>query len=263
MVIGAPSRSCQRGSTFSVIVHVPRLPDAPRRQGRWRAPRADDPGSPRAGSCLAERDSASPRASAETTIVCHELTAWQAVTGCRRVSRVVYSLRRQTVENTGVCPAGHDLAELVTGFRRSCRDMPSVSRATTIRRDAIEREPDTGTVYRPADPAGKRGSKLRRAGEISLRLPGQDLSTRLRVFRRSLRGRVQRRDTLVEIMRAVNTTLDPVRLAEIVVGRAATWFPAPCWAVVSSDFSGQLMVLADRGLTPDMGPASTPSPSTS
>jgi diguanylate cyclase (GGDEF)-like protein len=75
------------------------------------------------------------------------------------------------------------------------------------------------------------------------------------VFRRSLCGRVQRRDTLVEIMRAVNTTLDPVRLAEIVVGRAATWFPAPCWAVVSADFSGQLMVLADRGLTPDMGPA--------
>ena len=45
------------------------------------------------------------------------------------------------------------------------------------------------------------------------------------------------------------------RLAEIVVGRAATWVPAPCWAVVSSDLSGQLTVLADRGLTPDMGPA--------
>jgi diguanylate cyclase (GGDEF)-like protein len=133
--------------------------------------------------------------------------------------------------------------------------MPSVSRATTIRRDIVEREPDAGTACRPADLAGKRGSKLRRAGEISLRPPRQDLSTRLRLFRRALRGRVQRRDALVEIMRAVNTTLDPVRLAEIVVGRAATWFPAPCWAVVSSDFSGQLMVLADRGLTPDMGPA--------
>jgi GGDEF domain-containing protein len=47
--------------------------------------------------------------------------------------------------------------------------MPSVSRATTIRRDVIEREPDARTVYRPAAPAGKRGSKPRRAGEISLR----------------------------------------------------------------------------------------------
>jgi diguanylate cyclase (GGDEF)-like protein len=31
--------------------------------------------------------------------------------------------------------------------------------------------------------------------------------------------------------------------------------PAPCWAVVSSDLLGQLTVLAERGLTPDMGPA--------
>ena len=30
---------------------------------------------------------------------------------------------------------------------------------------------------------------------------------------------------------------------------------APCWAVVSADLSGQSSVLADRGLTPDMGPA--------
>jgi diguanylate cyclase (GGDEF)-like protein len=39
------------------------------------------------------------------------------------------------------------------------------------------------------------------------------------------------------------------------VDRASTWLPAPCWAVVSADLSGQLSVLADRGLSPDMGPA--------
>ena len=105
------------------------------------------------------------------------------------------------------------------------------------------------------DPAGKGGSKLRRAAEISLSTPGLDLSTRLRVFQRALRSRVERRDALLEFVRAVNTTLDPARLAEIVVGRAATWVPAPCWAVVSCDLSGQLTVLAERGLTPDMGPA--------
>ena len=55
--------------------------------------------------------------------------------------------------------------------------MPSVSRATTIRRGVIEREPDARTVHRPADPAGKRGSKPRRAGEISLRLPGMGVAT--------------------------------------------------------------------------------------
>src|SRR6185295_7811192 len=133
--------------------------------------------------------------------------------------------------------------------------MPSVSRPATTRRDATEREPESRTLYRTVDPAGKRGSKLRRAAEIWLSTPGLDLSARLRVFQRALRSRVERRDTFLEVVRAVNTTLDPVRLAEIVVGRAATWVPAPCWAVVSSDLSGQLTVLADRGLTPDMGPA--------
>jgi diguanylate cyclase (GGDEF)-like protein len=133
--------------------------------------------------------------------------------------------------------------------------MPSVSRAATIRRDVTGREPETGTLYRTVDPAGKRGSKLRRAAEISPNTPGRDLSTRLRECQRALRGRVERRDTLLEVVRAVNATLDPVRLAEIVVGRAATWVPAPGWALVSSDLSGQLTVLAERGLTPDMGPA--------
>src|SRR6184192_2825855 len=115
----------------------------------------------------------------------------------------------------------------------------------------------TGTpvaLYRVGS-AGKTGSKLRRASEISLTTPGLDLSTKLRVFQRALRGRVERRDALLDIVRAVNTTLDPPKVAELLVDRASTWVPAPCWAVVSSDLSGQLSVLSDRGLTPEMGPA--------
>src|SRR5947209_1992669 len=110
-------------------------------------------------------------------------------------------------------------------------------------------------LYQAVGPAGKSGTKLRRAGEISLSTPGLDLATKLRVFQRALRGRVERRDALLEIVRAVNTTLEPPKIAEAIVERAATWVPAPCWAVVSSDLSGQLSVLADRGLAPDMGPA--------
>jgi diguanylate cyclase (GGDEF)-like protein len=53
----------------------------------------------------------------------------------------------------------------------------------------------------------------------------------------------------------VNTSLEPPKVAETLVERASTWVPAPCWAVVSADLSAQLSVLADRGLTPDMGPA--------
>src|ERR1700736_1482367 len=110
-------------------------------------------------------------------------------------------------------------------------------------------------LYRAVGPAGKAGSKLRRASEISLTTPSLDLATRLRVFQRALRSRVERRDALLDIVRAVNTTLEPPKVAETLVERAVTWVPAPCWAVVSSDLSGQLSVLADRGLAPDMGPA--------
>src|SRR5438552_8882705 len=111
------------------------------------------------------------------------------------------------------------------------------------------------TLYHAAGPAGKSGSKLRRAGEISLTTPGLDLATRLRVFQRALRSRVERRDALVDIVRAVSGTSEPDGIAVFIVDRAASWIPAPCWAVVSADLSGQLSVLADRGLMPDMGPA--------
>ncbi len=110
-------------------------------------------------------------------------------------------------------------------------------------------------LYRAVGTAGKRGSKLRRAGEISLTVPGLDLATKLRAFQRVLRSRVERRDALLDIVRAVNTTLEPNKIAELIVERAATWVPAPCWAIVASDLSGQSSVLAERGLTPEMGPA--------
>src|SRR5437660_11525368 len=123
--------------------------------------------------------------------------------------------------------------------------MSSASRATRVPVALLE----------AVGPAGKRGSKLRRASEISLTTPGLDLATKLRVLQRALRSRVERRDALLDIVRAVNATLEPPKIADVVVDRAATWVPAPCWAVVSSDLSGQLSVLADRGLTPEMGPA--------
>jgi diguanylate cyclase (GGDEF)-like protein len=118
-----------------------------------------------------------------------------------------------------------------------------------------EREPRPPALSHTVGPAGKRGSKLRRAAEGSSAAPGLDLAKRLRVFQHALRSRLERRDALLDIVRAVNTPLDPARLAELIVERAATWVPAPCWAVVSSDLLGQLTVLAQRGLTPDMGPA--------
>src|SRR6059058_616438 len=134
--------------------------------------------------------------------------------------------------------------------------MPPAGRATSVpnsRRGASARS--SVALYRAVGSPGKGGSKLRRAGEISLATPGLDLAMRLRVFQRALRSRVERREALVDIIRAVSATLEPDKIAEVIVDRAATWIPAPCWAVVLADLSGQLSVIADRGLMPDMGPA--------
>jgi len=103
-------------------------------------------------------------------------------------------------------------------------------------------------------PAGKSGSKPRRTSEISLTTPGLDLATKLRVFQRALRSRVERQDALLDVVRAVNTTLEPDKIAELLVERASNWIPAPSWAVVSSDLSGETSILAARALAPEMRP---------
>jgi diguanylate cyclase (GGDEF)-like protein len=111
-------------------------------------------------------------------------------------------------------------------------------------------------LYQSVGTVGKSGSRLRRTSEVSSRTtPGLDLATRLRVFQRALRSRLERRDALLDIVRAVNATLEPPKIADLIVDRSSTWIPAPGWAVVCADQAGELTVLADRGLQPDMGPA--------
>jgi diguanylate cyclase (GGDEF)-like protein len=90
---------------------------------------------------------------------------------------------------------------------------------------------------------------------LSLATSALDLASRLRVFQSRLKRPAERHAALLDVVRAVNTTLEPVEIAELLVERAAVWVPAPSWAVVSSDLSGRLSVLAGRGLTPEMGPA--------
>jgi diguanylate cyclase (GGDEF)-like protein len=110
-------------------------------------------------------------------------------------------------------------------------------------------------VYQAVGSAGKSGAKPRRANESQDAPSGLDLAARLRALQRALRSRVERRDALLDVVRGVNATTEPQKIAEVIVDRAATWVPAPCWAVVSADLSGELSVLADRGLSAEMGPA--------
>jgi diguanylate cyclase (GGDEF)-like protein len=107
----------------------------------------------------------------------------------------------------------------------------------------------------PVGSSARSGSKGRRASDMPVTTTGLDLATRLRTLERTVKNRVDRREALIDILRAVNTTLEPSKIAEQIVERAATWVPAPCWAIVSQDISGELSVLAERGLEPDMGPA--------
>src|SRR5262245_42456397 len=154
----------------------------------------------------------------ETSIVFHEVAVWQEV----------------TPRWCGIF-AGH----------RSPERMAPATRVSRVSDQPLS----------PAGTSARSGSKARRTSDTPLTTAGLDLATRLRTLERTVKSRVDRREALVDILRAVNTTLEPPRIAEQIVERAATWVPAPCWAIVSQDISGELSVLAERGLEPDMGPA--------
>jgi diguanylate cyclase (GGDEF)-like protein len=77
--------------------------------------------------------------------------------------------------------------------------------------------------------------------------PRLDLASRLRPLQSTLRSRLSRADTLVEVTRAVNATLDPERVADAIVTCVADWLPVPAWVVFAYDNTG-VRTLGSRGL---------------
>lgn len=118
----------------------------------------------------------------------------------------------------------------------------TLSRATSV-------SSSRRALYQNASGARKRASKTRRRSELAL--PQLDFTGRLNASQRTLRQRIDRRDALLDIVRAVHATLDPAEIAELIVDRVSNWVPASCWAVVSTDLSGQFTVLCGRGVTHD------------
>lgn len=57
------------------------------------------------------------------------------------------------------------------------------------------------------------------------------------------------------MVEAVNSSLEPTEIAQQAVEQIVGWLPAPCVAIVSCDDTGQLTVLAERGLVEGMGSA--------
>jgi diguanylate cyclase (GGDEF)-like protein len=76
-----------------------------------------------------------------------------------------------------------------------------------------------------------------------------DLADRLRPLQTALRRKLGRADVLAEVIRAVNSSLDPERVADTLVQRVGEWVPAPTWLVLAVDDGGRVRTLASRALT--------------
>ena len=72
-----------------------------------------------------------------------------------------------------------------------------------------------------------------------------------------LRRRWSRADTLAEMIRAVNSSLDPERVAEALVSRASDWIPVAGWLVLARDETGATRAMCARALTPGQDAAAT------
>jgi diguanylate cyclase (GGDEF)-like protein len=83
-----------------------------------------------------------------------------------------------------------------------------------------------------------------------------DLASRLRPLQIALRSRLSRADVLTEVIKEVNASLDPERVADAIVARAAEWLPASAWVVYAVDSVG-VRTFGARGVTPTLEPAAT------
>ena len=82
-----------------------------------------------------------------------------------------------------------------------------------------------------------------------------DLAARLRLCQAPLRRRLGRADVLAEMLRAVNATLDPERVAEAMLTRVSAWVPAAAWLLVAVDDRSGLRPVGARGLTARLEPS--------
>jgi diguanylate cyclase (GGDEF)-like protein len=65
----------------------------------------------------------------------------------------------------------------------------------------------------------------------------------------TLRRRLARAEVLADVLRAVNASVDPERVAETIAVRAAEWVPAPAWLVLAVDDGGRVRTMAAKGLS--------------
>jgi diguanylate cyclase (GGDEF)-like protein len=69
----------------------------------------------------------------------------------------------------------------------------------------------------------------------------------------TVRSRLDSREATLQAWREAHATVEPERVAAWLVEQAESWVSAPCWLVATPDASGGAVVLAHRGLTPELG----------
>jgi diguanylate cyclase (GGDEF)-like protein len=82
-----------------------------------------------------------------------------------------------------------------------------------------------------------------------------DLAARLRQGASALQDRLNRRDTLIELIRSVNATFEPRKVADALLGQVQSWFPAACLVVAVQDGSEHASIIAERGPVEPYGEA--------
>jgi diguanylate cyclase (GGDEF)-like protein len=87
--------------------------------------------------------------------------------------------------------------------------------------------------------------------------PGRrhDFASRFKARVRTLRTRLEGREALVQVLHEAHASLDPAQVAAWLVDQAEGWVAAPCWVVATPGASGSPNLLAQRGLTPELGVA--------
>ena len=74
-----------------------------------------------------------------------------------------------------------------------------------------------------------------------------DLAARLRQAAAALKDQLNSRDTLIELIRSVNATIEPAELGDALLSQAAEWFPAECLVMAVQDGSVHPLMIAERG----------------
>jgi len=169
----------------------------------------------------------------------------------RRLKRYRVVCRSQQEASAGLVPTrvgavGAVFWELAPGRRPNWRrlrtiagGMPVVSYSADPAVAVTERSRDMGFATHlttPLDPVDV-------AHQIALAAPG-DLAARWRQAEMPLLQFLGRVPMFTQIARHVAAPLEPMPVADALVGRAASWLPAPQWAVVGPDAVGSPSLLA-------------------